>query len=306
MSQMTKAQRERLRLFHRGVSAAQRYTGSPEHYLCPICGTAFTQSALFTVDPELTREHAPPKAVGGKVIALTCKSCNRTGGHSIDAALSGRARQMHFADVLAHARDGEGGQAELRIGSECVNIRVVAESNSPVRLEILGKANNDLRAGGAVERISAYVQEHARENTWTGGDLVITTSKASYNPRLALIGDLRAAFLVAFAAFGYRYAFDQRLTLVRQQILAPDAQLIDGWGVTLTQTEDDQSLLLLTEPIPAVMVKLGRIAVLLPWLDSPLNFYDVLATTHRPNGPLQGSGQEVKWPTTLEMVLDLP
>ena len=138
MSQLTKAQRERLKLFHRGASAVQRYTGSPEHYLCPICSTAFTQSALFTVDPELTREHAPPKAVGGKVIALTCKGCNTTAGHSIDAALSGRTQQMHFSDVLTHAIDSEGGQGKLGIGSECVNIRVVAESNGPVRLEILG------------------------------------------------------------------------------------------------------------------------------------------------------------------------
>jgi hypothetical protein len=45
---------------------------------------------------------------------------------------------MHFSDVLTHAIDSEGGQAKLGIGSECVNIRVVAESNGPVRLEILG------------------------------------------------------------------------------------------------------------------------------------------------------------------------
>ena len=164
---MTKAQRERLWLFQRGASAAQRYTGSPELYLCPICGTAFTQSVLFTDDPELTREHAPPKAVGGKVIALTCKGCNRTAGHSIDAALSGRAQQMHFADVLTHAINGEGGQAKLGIGSERVNIRVVAESNGPVRLEIFGGLRDVI--SGAVECILAYVQEHARENTWTGG-----------------------------------------------------------------------------------------------------------------------------------------
>jgi hypothetical protein len=41
------------------------------------------------------------------------------------------------------------------------------------------------------------VQDHARENTWTGGGLVITP-QARYNPRLALVGDLRAAFIVAF------------------------------------------------------------------------------------------------------------
>jgi hypothetical protein len=147
------------------------------------------------------------------------------------------------------------------------------------------------------------VQDHARENTWTGGGLVITP-QARYNPRLALVSDLRAAFIVAFAAFGYRYAFDSRLTLVRQQILHPDEEVIDGWGVAADQTWNGRHLVLLTEPIPAVLVKLGRIDVLLPWLSSPLNFYDVLAMTYRPNGPLRVSGQEVEWPTTLEMVLD--
>jgi hypothetical protein len=101
------------------------------------------------------------------------------------------------------------------------------------------------------------------------------------------------------------YAFDPRLTLVRQQILHPDEQVIDGLSITVEQAGNDRYLVLLTEPIPAVLVKFGRSDVLLPWLSSPLNFYDELATTYRPNGPLWVSGQEVEWPTTLEMVLDL-
>jgi len=121
-----------------------------------------------------------------------------------------------------------------------------------------------------------YMQEHARENMWTGGDLVMTT-QARYNPRLALVGALRAACMVACAALGYRSALDPRLTSVRHYILPPDAQVIDGWSVAGNQTEDDRSLLLLTEPLPAMLVKLGSIAVLFPWLSSPLNFYDVWA-----------------------------
>src|SRR5215468_4293204 len=105
-----KTQRERLTLFQRGASAAQRYTGSPELYLCPICATAFPQSALLTDDPELTREHVPPESVGGKVIALTCKCYNKTAGHSTDAAISGRAKLIRFVDVITHAVDGEGGR----------------------------------------------------------------------------------------------------------------------------------------------------------------------------------------------------
>jgi hypothetical protein len=182
-------------------------------------------------------------------------------------------------------------------------VGIVAENNGPVRLEILGPSNNDLRT---VERIPAYMQEHARETTWTGGSFVITP-RARYNPRLALVGDLRAAFIAAFATFGYRYAFNPRLTPVRQQILHPEAQIIDGWSwsIAANQTENARYLVLLAEPFPAVIAKLGSIDVLLPWLSSPLHFYDVLATTYIPNGSLQGSGECFAWPTTLEMMLDL-
>jgi hypothetical protein len=191
-------------------------------------------------------------------------------------------------------------RAALQIGSETVNIALVRERNSPVRrLEILG-GSNDLQE---VARAYEYMQEHGRETTWTGGPFV-ATPRAQYDEQLLRASELRAAFLVAFAAFGYRYAFNPRLALVRQQIRTPLTQVIDGWSVAINQTWDGWHLVLLTEPIPAVLVKLGRSDVLLPWLSSPLNFYDALATIYRPNGPLRVSGEEVEWPTTLVMVLD--
>jgi|SRR6266542_1170271 len=137
MSRQTKAKRESLALFWRGAPAAQRYTGSLELYLCPICGTAFTQSALFTDDPELTREHAPPESVGGKVIALTCKSCNNEAGHSVDANVSRRAKQIHCGEIIAHAADGEGGLVKLQIGGERVNGRVSRDINGATEFEII-------------------------------------------------------------------------------------------------------------------------------------------------------------------------
>jgi hypothetical protein len=300
MSRDTRANRKRLALFQRGAAAAHRYRGSPELYFCPLCKTAFTQSALFTDPPELTLEHAPTKSEGGKVIALTCSVCNKKAGHSIDAAISHRANLMHLADVITHAVDGEGGRAALKIGSESVNIQIVSESNGPVKLAVLGGSNN-LRV---VERVRAYLEEHARESMWTGGGLGIT-SVEWYNPRLALVGDLKAAFIAAFAAFGYRYAFDPLLELVRQQILHPDEQVIDGWSIAVNQTGNDRYLALLTEPLSAVIVKLGRMDVLLPWLSSPRNFYDELATTYIPNRPLQWSGEYYAWPTTLKMECDI-
>ena len=141
---------------------------------------------------------------------------------------------------------------------------------------------------------------------WTGGGLGITVLDG-YNPRLALVGDLKAAFLAAFATFGYRYACDPRLKPVRQQILHPDQQIIDGWSWSITANQPDNAryLVVLIEPLSAVLVKLDMVDVLLPWLDSPLNFYVELATTYIPHGPLQGSGEYFAWPTTLEMMLDM-
>jgi hypothetical protein len=41
-------------------------------YVCPLCLEGYGVEQLEL----LTREHAPPQAVGGSVITLTCGDCN--------------------------------------------------------------------------------------------------------------------------------------------------------------------------------------------------------------------------------------
>ena len=207
---------------------------------------------------------------------------------------------MRLGDVIAHDTYGHCGRACLQIGGESVNVQVSREINSPVDFKILG---ND---PGVLKRVSAYLADLARENAGTGEVLqIIATAPKRYTVRLAMIGDLKTAFIVAFAAFGYRYALDPRLVPVRLQILNPHVQVIDGWSIDLDQTRNECYLLLLTEPLPGLVVKFGRVHVLLPWLSSPENFYSELATTYRPNEQPQLSGQYFsRWPTTLEMALD--
>jgi hypothetical protein len=284
-------------MFRRGVAAAQRYTSSSELYLCPICETGFSQSALLT--GELTLDEAPPASVGGKGIALTCKDCNNKAGYSIDAAVDRRAKLNRFAEVITHGATGRGGDGSLQIGEERVNIRVFRDANATVRLEILEYLNNPR----VIERVSAYAESLARDGTGEGEELHIT-SRARYHGRLAMVGDLKAAFLIAFAAFGYRYAFDPRLDLVRQQILNPRDHVIDGWTIALNQSGDTRYLLLITELLPGVVVKLDRVGILLPWLNSTTNFYSDLATRYKPNEAMQLSGKSIAWPTRLEMALD--
>jgi hypothetical protein len=58
---------------------------SEKPYLCPICLRAFTTNDLDINRANfLTLEDAPPDALGGKKVALTCKQCNNVCGTSID------------------------------------------------------------------------------------------------------------------------------------------------------------------------------------------------------------------------------
>lgn len=55
-----------------------------ERYKCPLCMQSFSDDEVVK---NLTEEDVPQASLGGKRIALTCRSCNSTCGHSIDINL---------------------------------------------------------------------------------------------------------------------------------------------------------------------------------------------------------------------------
>src|SRR5215203_2085112 len=72
--------------FERGADAVARlWPELPRCYRCPLCGRRFFRAALD--EDLLTIEHAPPEALGGTGIALTCRDCNSTSGHKLDAEM---------------------------------------------------------------------------------------------------------------------------------------------------------------------------------------------------------------------------
>lgn len=101
--------------FERGIAAWEAAFGwTPPGYFCPLCSRAFT-------DPDdLSREHAPPKNVGGSVVVLTCRGCNSTAGYSLDAAIRRHEdfREFHAGE---HKRLRRG---RMRIGDVEANALV--------------------------------------------------------------------------------------------------------------------------------------------------------------------------------------
>ena len=68
-----KGSERRLRFFDRGKT------------MCPICLERFSRERARK-GREVTLEHAPPKTLGGVEMCLTCTSCNRSAGSSLDQA----------------------------------------------------------------------------------------------------------------------------------------------------------------------------------------------------------------------------
>jgi hypothetical protein len=56
-----------------------------EWYACPLCQTLFTIDELDTRN--LTKEHVPPRSIGGREMVLTCRQCNNSAGATFDAHL---------------------------------------------------------------------------------------------------------------------------------------------------------------------------------------------------------------------------
>lgn len=89
-------------------------------------------------------------------------------------------------------------------------------------------------------------------------------------------GWLRAGYLVAFAAFGYRYVLDPALAIVRQQIKDHEVDIV-GFGSCLghpTEGFEGVRLFVVRKPeeLRGLVVRFGKHAILLP-RPGDLRFY---------------------------------
>jgi hypothetical protein len=128
--------------------------------------------------------------------------------------------------------------------------------------------------------------------------------RAKFKWRHAGIGDLKSAYIAAFAMFGYRYAFDPSLDLVREQIRNPDAELIrPACWYQPSQPPRGPVILGLQGPFRGLLIPLGRAMVGLPWGGDATEFYGGLAELLS-GGKVDLSVTELGWPSGPEMRLD--
>jgi len=177
----------------------------PAAYRCPLCCRWYTE-----VD-QLTLEHVPPARLGGRELVLTCRDCNSTAGAKVDHEMLALEQALDFTrDPFARPARGR-----LHVGEHTLRVDVEATGDD-VQLTVAPKANHPDSARNLEEEF----ERRKKEGRWEGSTLTFELDQGfRYQP--ALVGWLRAAYLVPFAAMRYRYVLHPNLLPVRRQLAEP-------------------------------------------------------------------------------------
>ncbi len=286
--------------FDRGADAVDRvWPGNPRCYVCPLCMQGFLPLALD--HGVLSLEHAPPKSLGGHKLVLTCRECNSQAGHKLDSQMRLGEDMLDFA--LGTMPTSVEAQLTLRSGSS-VNVGVQHTGESIV---VSGSPRqNDPRVMQAWEDELNWLVERGNWDEHQFG----LTLRRGYRNKNALVGWLRAAYLIAFAALGYQYIRNQVLDPVRRQLADVGSDFLQSFSVTMpSAAPTERRILIIKEPavFHSVAVQMGRHLVFLPIATvDGADLYDRLASEQNRNGRFEAniSGDEWPWPTGPTLHLD--
>ena len=202
---------------------------------CPICLTGFTRHQVSS-GKEVTLEHVPIKALGGKDRCLTCEDCNNQAGRGVDQAAAVNERDSIYgtADIL-----GKLGTVTLSPDGKTV-----------------------ISSGGR------YTEQDIQnlKNSESGE---FTLSFKIPDPISVSTSSLKSAYLALFSLLGpnggYFYAHGDAVTPIRQQIMNPIQD--NSVRKYVTGAPDDKPLgdiLLISKPLPCWIVKVSKQLVFLP------------------------------------------
>jgi 5-methylcytosine-specific restriction endonuclease McrA len=249
-------------------------------YVCPLCLHAFAEPAL--AQKQLTREHVPPRSLGGHRLVLTCAPCNKRGGHRLDCHARREADIYDF-----HEGELNGTQAVLKTASGRVPISLSA-SDGAIRAFCVPKAASPTVHAAMMDEFGRA----ATDNSWEGFSLNIEFAPFSH-PRAATSW-LRAAYLAFFASLGYRFTLRGELNVVRSRIAGQQSD--EPRIFRIIRRERSQPRLVRIDQ-PAVFrsyaMFYGRNVVLLP-ASGDYELYDRLA--EKPDNTAPMSGIEFPWP----------
>ena len=294
--------KKKYELFGIGRQAYKTYSNSTtNYYCCPICRNLFTIYDIY--NKNLTLEHIPPKHLGGRGIALTCASCNNTSGHTVDSEIAKREDVLKLTALFTQ-KGKYAGDIKLDFRDPTTkppNFHLTVD-NEKVRFYFKPKHNPP----GSLDTAIHYFSKHKRK-TKNSSPLSFSTIQ-KYNQRLADVGYLKSAYLICFAAYGYKYALDKHLDKVREQIINYDKKILDGYIIRSSfEYATKNTLLLIDSPFHALSVIFNDTAVILPlpsFIQGATTVYETIRSTYKKITKIDFAGTVLKWPTSLVLKWD--
>jgi hypothetical protein len=274
--------------FNQGVEALQRARpGAPRLYCCPLCIRGFDTPL------DLSFEDVPPKSIGGKPLVLTCRLCNNTFGHRLDAHIrSGR-------DLL----EIQAGNREAFVKVTHSGHTIAAKARfSAGRLELGGlPEHSDPRAHQAffanLERLA-----ETKSRDW-GFTLELGYR---HSPRKETVAWLRMAYLYAFAALGYRFVMRPELDVIRMQFLRPEEDLLPGLVRSIRQPIAGEGISFVHSPaeLRSILVRLNNRLFFFPDFQDAQSFFHRIAPRAFGAGRVRMTGKHMDLPRRPQFAFD--
>jgi len=231
------------------------------------------------------------------VRVLVCKDCNNAAGHRLEHELKKRRDVEDFAA----GRLTEPVKAEF----EANGIRV------PARIR---HDQGNLIVDGKPSATSP--EDLAAHQSWIDGQVALGPAAdgsfsihlGPWHQRLSQVALLKAAYLAAFAAFGYWYILRSDFDPVRAEIAEPGHGALTPLPILtdVGQPETTHRIIEVVKPIRSLAYQIGREIVLLPHAEPDPDFWDkMMAIASAGEGQLS-CDKVGEWPRYPEYRLDPP
>lgn len=202
-------------------------------YICPLCFEVFFEKDLINSKQNfLTLEDIPPKSLGGKVRALTCKKCNSIGGHTLDNNLLKRLTEIDFQSFLPNSET----KTTFSFNDNKVNGKVNIDKDGTFIIDLDTKRSDPKESEQFLKDVfppkTIYNPIHKllnpefKEPEYKSEQFNFKKIEKS-DEKKSEIALLRIAYLKAFSIFGYGFLINGYFHRIREQIQNPDKNILN-------------------------------------------------------------------------------
>lgn len=201
-------------------------------YICPLCFEVFFEKDLLNSSVNyLTLEDIPPKSLGGKVRALSCKNCNSKSGHKLDNHLLKRLTELDFQSFLPNSQT----DTTFVLNENKMNGMVKIDEKGTINVDFQNKRSNPSESKKFIAELfpprTIYSPIHALLNPnfvepeYKSESFSFKKEEKS-DERRAEIALLRVAYLYAFSIFGHGFLINGNLFKIREQLANPEKNIL--------------------------------------------------------------------------------